>query len=89
VVIRIVFGHRLARIVLTDTSVLLPASKWSNREVSIHYHDLEEVYRSSWFSQSFINIVHRTGKLMIPISCLPSAEAFDAILNGLQDRMAD
>jgi len=88
VIVRIVRGHRASRIVLTDTALVLPASIWSRSEIAIDYHDLQEVYRSSWFSQSFINIKHGSGKHMIPISCLPSAEVFEAILSSLKDRVA-
>jgi len=56
--------------------------------IPLGYQDLHEVYRSTWYAQSFINIVHAGGKHMIPISCPPSAEAFHAILNRLQEGIA-
>ncbi len=88
VVRRVQVGRRgPARIVMTDSAILLPRSSWSDQEVAIVYSDLQEVFRSSWYSQSFINIVHRQGKHMIPISSLPSAEAFEEILSRLQERV--
>ena len=84
---RVLLGRTPARIVLTDKSILLPRSMWSSQEVALAFRDLHEVYRSTWYAQSFINIVSSGGKHMVPISCLPSAEAFETILDRLQKQV--
>ncbi len=88
IICRVALGRRQpARIVMTRTAISLPRSGWSDQEASLKYSDILDVYRSSWYSQSFINIIHRGGKHLIPISCLPSAQAFEEILSRLSDRL--
>ena len=87
-VVRCAMDVRPARIALTADAVLIPRSRWSRREIAVENGHLHEVYRSSWYGQSFINIVHSQGKLMVPIAALPSAEVFHELLDRLQARVA-
>lgn len=79
--------HRLRhqqRIAFTNTSLILPRSRWSQEERSINYTDISALSVTKINGQQFLNIVHGAGKSAIGASLLPSKKIFNEVCELLE-----
>jgi hypothetical protein len=72
--------HRLTyrqRIAFTQSSIIVPKSRWSKEEHTIKYSEIKSITASKVNSQRFLNVIFAGGKFTIASSMLPSKTDFD------------
>ncbi len=68
------------RIVLTESSLVVPRSRWwSTEEMVIPFGSIREVSASQVTGQRFLKIVHQGGKFTLVGTMLPKKDDFDEI----------
>jgi hypothetical protein len=76
------------RVVVTQTALILPKSRWSSEEISIQYQAIISLATSEVSGQRFLHVAHSSGKHYVNSSFLPSKAAFEEICEMLAKRMA-
>lgn len=71
------------RIVLTSRTIMVPASRWSSKEIAIPYVCIIDVMETRAKEHRFLKILHSDGEVEISSSMLPTMAAFDEILQIL------
>ena len=74
------------RIALSATSLIIPLSRWSAREISVDYGSITALKTTQVGRQKFLKVSHPNGSFTIAASMLPYPENIDEILRILSDR---
>jgi len=75
------------RVSLTPTSLIVPKSKWSAREVAVDYRLITALKLSRWSRSRFLKVSHPNGSFTIQDSYLPDKSDFDVIYSILQSHV--
>jgi len=67
------------RIVLTESSITVPRSRWSSEEVPVPFGEILEMSASEVSGQRFLTIAYSSGKFTLTASMLPRKEDFQEI----------
>jgi len=76
------------RVAFTQSSILLPRSRWSSEEIVIDYEAITGLSTSAVAGQRFLHLRHRGGKQTITASLLPSKAAFEEVCELLTARVS-
>lgn len=75
------------RLILSDTSLQMPKSAFSDTLVTVSYARVKDLVRQQIKSQHFLIIHHIGGKATISASMLPSHAVFDEVCRTVTERV--
>ena len=75
-------------VVLTEDGITAPKSGISKKIVSVKFSEITDLYVQSIHRQRLFNIVHQSGKLVIPQSMLPNKQAFEELIDLVAERIS-
>ncbi|MBC7796864.1 MAG: hypothetical protein H7Z37_08330 [Pyrinomonadaceae bacterium] len=81
---RFVFKQRIA---LSSTALIMPKSRFSGVEKLIEYKDINSLSVSTIQGQTFLYVLHSSGKDTIAASMMPSRATFDDLCEALAKKI--